>query len=400
MPFHSTVLVNRQLLPANSERRTVHLEFDITDSRITYEAGDHLAVYAENPASLVQRTIERLNIDNETLDKCFSLAKIENRGSTYFNKRTTVRSALVHLIDLHAQPRKQAIRVLAEYTDNEDEKEKLLLLASNTQEGKDYYASFVRAACRDMIDLLEYFRSVKLPLDHFLEIMPRMQPRYYSIASSSQQHPTSIHIVVAVVRYKSSTTQAEREGLCSSFLERLQPGQKAYIFLRHSNFHLPTDLSKPVIMVGPGTGIAPFVGFLQQRRAIIEKKKAQLGNGFLFFGCRRSTEDFIFEVDQRKSEEDGVVRQLFLAFSREQEHKVYVQHIMLNNKELVYDVLVKQKGYIYICGDAKYMAKDVDRALIDIVAEFCEGKTREEAQRIVEEMTSEKRYLSDVWSSN
>ena len=195
--------------------------------------------------------------------------------------------------------------------------------------------------------------------------------------------------MVAVVRFKSSLG-VEKQGICSSYLERLKPGQKAFVFVRQSSFHLPSDHSKPVIMVGPGTGLAPFAGFLQQRRWA-KQKGLPMGDAYLFFGCRKKNEDFVYEEEQVAAERDGVITKLIVAFSREQNQKVYVQHKILEHKESVWNAL-NNGGYFYICGDAKYMAKDVDRALIEIVS-TCGNKSADEAQKFLDKIASSSRYL-------
>lgn len=179
------------------------------------------------------------------------------------------------------------------------------------------------------------------------------------------------------------------------FIYIFKLGQKAYIYVRKSNFHLPDDTTKPVIMVGPGTGLAPFVGFLQQRRAL-QKKGKRLGPAHLYFGCRRREEDFIYEKDQKLALEEGAITKLELAFSREKETKDYVQHHLTKNGEEVWNML-KSGGCFYVCGDAKYMAKDVEKALLEIIQKHG-NKSKNEADEYLQMLMNNNRYLRDVWS--
>lgn len=395
-PYLSSVIVNRQLLNNCTDRSTVHVEFDIKGTRINYEAGDHLAVFAENEDSIVHAYAKRLGY-LEDMEKIFSmLPKKQKEKPPLFPKKCNVGVALKYYLDLTGIPRKKILKALSILSSDEKAKQELGVLAANTEEGKAKYKTFIKDTSRTLLDVLNMYPSVKVPLEMFLELVPRLQPRYYSIASSSKKHKESIHAVVAVVKY-TTTLGVARSGVCSSYLERLQAGQKAYIFVRTSTFHLPSDMSKPVIMVGPGTGMAPFVGFLQQRRAMMEKG-SKLGPAHMFFGCRKKNEDFIYGDDQVQAEKDGVISNLHVAFSREQNSKVYVQHKVLEYKQAIFDMFEKG-GYFYICGDAKYMAKDVDKALITVVME-CGNKTQEEAQKYMDKLSTTSRYFRDVWAPN
>jgi NADPH-ferrihemoprotein reductase len=404
-PFHAPVLVNRFLFPVehalNAERRsTVHVEFDLTGSRIKYEAGDHLAILTKNDDMLVNRHLQRLGVEDKADDYLISLMnkKDLSKGNN-FPRKVTLRTAFLYYLDLTAVAKKKALKIFAHYATDEVEKTKLNLLASNTEKGKKEYQFEIRDACKTPLDVLLEYKSVKIPLNHFAECVPRMQARYYSIASSSSADPTRVAICVAVVRYEAPNGGKKVSGLASSYLESLKPGQKVYLYVRKSTFHLPSDTSRPVIMIGPGTGFAPFAGFLQQRRAQKEKLGKTLGHSVLFFGCRHREHDYIYREELEAAHTDVVINNLQLAFSRDQGDKVYVQHRVSEQKEEIWNILNDpKKGIVYICGDAKYMAKDVEAALVRIVQE--KGNMAEKDALIyIEELSKQGRYLKDVWSA-
>jgi len=396
-PFLSTITKNVQLLKARGtdNRSTIHVDFEIKGSGIKYEAGDHLAVYPANNEKLVNQYLKKLNISDEKADAPFQLRnQKDNRLASYFPKDAmTLRIALTYYLEISELAKKKAFKIMTQYASDESERAQLKLLASNSEEGKNAYHSFVREQCRSVLDVLNYFKSVQVPIEALLEMVPKMQVRYYSIASSSQLHPDIITAVVAVVRYKTPSGE-EKEGACSSFLERMAIGQHAYIYVRQSSFHLPQDPKTPVIMVGPGTGIAPFLGFLEQRTAM-KKAGVSMGTCQLYFGCRKRSEDYIYQEEMETAEKEGVISLLDVAFSRDQNSKVYVQHRLKERSQEIYNILANG-GYFYICGDAKYMAKDVEKVLVDAIQTY--GKmTAEAAQDYLEKLGH--RYQKDVWSA-
>jgi len=378
-PLFSEVVENYELLNSDS-RSTINIEFSIKDANIFYESGDHLAVYGENKNDVIEKVLKRFRLKE---NQVISIKNKREDGKALFPKKSlTVGTALKYYIDLTGTVKKKLIKVFHEYYNselgNEDEQKLLKLLAENTIEGKKKYNEYIRDSGRTPVDLLYQFKAIEIPFDVFLEAVPKLQPRYYSIGSSSKISKDKIRLIVAVLKYKTATG-VEKTGFCSEFLRTLQKGKKCYIFLRQSTFHLPEDTTKPLLLIGPGTGFAPLMGFLEDRK-FMKKENKKLGECVLYFGCRNKKEDYIYEKEQVEALKNGYISQHYVAFSREQKDKVYVQHKILENAQKIWAAL-KDGGYIFICGDAKYMAKDVDKALLDIVRQ--EGKMSQHKQLII-----------------
>lgn len=242
---------------------------------------------------------------------------------------------------------------------------------------------------------MQEFPSAKPSLGVFFgSIAPRLQPRFYSISSSSAKHPGSIHVTCAVVREVMPTGRVH-EGVCSYWLKRAAVGTQVPIFVRRSSFKLPEDPQAAVLMVGPGTGLAPFRGFIQEREQL-QLDHQELGPTVLYFGCRNRAHDFIYEAELRAAEEAGVLTELQVAFSREGPAKDYVQHHLERNADKVYTLLKKRNTHLYLCGDAKHMAKDVHRAIVALVQQ-CGEMSGTQAEAFVKELSDTGRYLKDVW---
>lgn len=243
---------------------------------------------------------------------------------------------------------------------------------------------------RNTFGWLRKFSSAEIPDDLFLECMPRLQPRFYSIASDWRAQPNHIHICVAV----------EEGGVCTPHLASMQPGDKVPVFVRRSNFHPPRAPTTPTVMIGPGTGIAPLVGILQRKLALKAKGEV-LGPCHFFFGCRRSDEDYLYRELLEQCEAEGIITTLNVAFSRETDKKVYVQHLLAQCGQQVWDSL-KNGGNIYVCGDARRMARDVEDTLKQIIQTHGGEtmKTTQAAEDYLVMLEKRERYLKDVWSSS
>ncbi|XP_041920136.1 P450 (cytochrome) oxidoreductase b isoform X1 [Alosa sapidissima] len=397
-PFLAPVTVNRKL-NKGGDRHLMHLELDITGSKIRYESGDHVAVYPINDTTIVTKLGDILGVDLDTVISLNNLDEESNKKHP-FPCPTTYRTALTHYLDITHPPRTNVLYELAQYATDPKDQENMRKMASSSSEGKALYQSFVLDPSRNILAILEDMPSLKPPADHLCELLPRLQARYYSIASSSKVHPNSIHVCCVVVEYKTSTGRTNK-GVATNWLKSKLPtdnGHKATVpmYVRKSQFRLPFKATNPVIMIGPGTGIAPFIGFVQERGWLKEQGK-EVGETVLYYGCRHKNEDYLYQEELEEFEKTGVLTKLNVAFSRDQDQKVYVQHLIKNNKEEIWNQVHSQSAHIYICGDARNMARDVQAAFYDI-AEELGGMTHAQATDYVKKLMTKGRYSQDVWS--
>uniref|UniRef100_A0A1A9UHQ5 NADPH--cytochrome P450 reductase n=1 Tax=Glossina austeni TaxID=7395 RepID=A0A1A9UHQ5_GLOAU len=394
-PFLAPILINRELHKGGN-RSCMHIELDIEGSKMRYDAGDHVAMYPINDKDLVEKLGLLCNAD---LDLVFSLINTDTDSSKKhpFPCPTTYRTALTHYLEIAAIPRTHILKELAEYCSDENDKQFLRSMASITPEGKEKYQSWVQDACRNIVHILEDINSCKPSIDHVCELLPRLQPRYYSISSSSKLYPTKVHITAVLVQYKTPTGRLNK-GVATTYLKAKNPEEgevKVPVFIRKSQFRLPTKPEIPIVMVGPGTGVAPFRGFIQERQHLRDEGK-QVGESILYFGCRKKSEDFIYEEELEEYVEKGTLT-LKTAFSRDQEKKIYVTHLLEQDADLLWRVLGENNGHFYICGDAKNMAVDVRNILVKILK--TKGNMNEpDAVQYLKKMEAQKRYSADVWS--
>jgi len=396
-PYMAPVVANRNLHSDDSDRYCMHVELGLEESRIRYEAGDHVAIYPTNDQGLVNKIGALLNID---LDTVFTMKALDEDATkkSPFPVPTTYRAALSHYVDITALPRTHVLKELAEYTNDEGEKEKLKLMATNSDEGRNAYNEFIAKACRHITHILEDLPSCKPAIDHLLELLPRLQPRFYSISSSSKVHKDFVHVTAVVIEYETSTGRTNN-GVCTKWLQPMKPDDNANyrvpIYVRRSQFRLPNRVQTPVIMIGPGTGLAPFRGFIQER-AFQKEQGKPVGETHLYFGCRHKDKDFIYREELEKYVDEGVLN-LHTAFSRDQVEKVYVTHKLREDMDHLWEMIGKKGGHVYVCGDAKMMAKDVHNIIVEVVQKGGE-MSLEDAEKYVKKMEQQKRYSADVWS--
>ncbi len=374
-PFPAKVTESRLLNKPGSAKETRHFVVSLAGSDLQYKAGDSLGVFPTNRECDVNGILARLGA---TGDEMVSPAMLKLASPITLREALTSRLAL-------AGPTAKIVQTLAAKATDEAEKAKLNGLLA--PESKEVLKAFLEE--REYADLLAEFPSASLTGQELVDHMRKLMPRLYSIASSSKIYPTEIHLTVAVVRYQ--TNNRERAGVCSTFLaHRVQVGNTAVpVFVSNSHFGPPHDTTKDAIMVGPGTGIAPFRAFVQDRVAA-----GATGRNWVFFGDQKSATDFLYEEEWADYVAKGQTR-LDLAWSRDQAEKVYVQDRMRQNAAELW-AWISNGGYFFVCGDAKRMAKDVDTALHDIVAEQG-GMSVEQAAEYVKAMKKEKRYQRDVY---
>lgn len=394
--YLANIVVNRELHKSESGRSCRHIEIDLAEA-IRYETGDHLGIFPLNNERLVHKLISRLNADPNQV-----IAMYSNTDSvTPIVGPASLKAILSSYYDFLSQPKKPMLKALAQYTEDEDEKMKLRKLASDDPDHQEYYNQYIQHDTRTILEVLKDFSGIKVPLDVFLELLPRLQPRYFSISSSPNVAKGHVHATAAVVQFTTPTKRVH-DGVCTSWLAKQEFVEEVKnhvpVFIRKSNFYLPKLLRTPIIMIGPGTGLAPFRGFLQERhhRAVKDNVDLKSVQNILFFGCRNKEYDFIYREELEKYESEGFLT-LYTAFSRDTDKKVYVQHRILEPEisEQFYRLL-EAGAFLYICGDAKGMSKDVNNAIKKVIA--TEGKKSEkETEQYVENLRSQGRFMSDVW---
>lgn len=375
-PFLAKLVENRLLNKPGSAKETRHLVVNVAGSGLQYTTGDSLGVFPVNRPSEVEEILQRLGATG---------AELVSPAALRLSEPVPLRDALASRLAL-SKPTRKIIELLAAKVTDPAEKAKLAGLLA--LEAKDLLASFLEQ--REFVDLLAEFPSARFTPQEFVDQLRKLMPRLYSIASAPQVHPTDVHLTVAIVRYQ--TNNRDRVGVCSSFLSDRAPiGQPVVpVFVSHSHFGPPEDGSKDCIMVGPGTGIAPFRAYMQDRVAT-----GATGRNWIFFGDQRRGTDFLYEEEWQRYLAAGQLARLDTAFSRDQLLKVYVQDRMRENAAELWAWL-QGGAYFYVCGDAKRMAKDVDVALHEIVAK--EGAmTAEQAVEYVKQLKKDKRYQRDVY---
>ncbi len=394
------VSLNRELHtkdgPHPSERSTRHIEVQLPEG-VTYRAGDHLGVIAHNTEAQVKRVASHFGFDSD------SVIRIQKHGNrkTFLpvSEAVSVYRLLSNYVELQEVATRKQIKTLDEYTECPPDKVKFAALSGDDEVSVAHYKEEVLAKRKSLIDLLEEFPACELPFNVYLEMLSALRPRYYSISSSPLAQERHCSITVAVVDGSARSGHGTYQGVCSNYLLAQSQGSLTYAFVRDtgSAFRLPDDSTVPLIMVGPGTGLAPFRGFLQERAALKRQGQA-IGASLLFFGCRHPQQDFIYESELRDFEEQGVTR-LFTACSRaEGQPKTYVQNQILENKEEVWQ-LIEQGARIYVCGDASKMAPGVRQAIATIYQEKT-GADEQAAQQWLNDLTAQNRYLVDVWSAS
>ncbi|MBI5973020.1 assimilatory sulfite reductase (NADPH) flavoprotein subunit [Staphylococcus caledonicus] len=367
-PYEAEVLENINLNGQGSNKETRHIEFLLDNFGEEYEVGDCLVVLPQNDPALVDLLISTLGWDpNEQVP-------ISDEGDTL-----SLEEALTSHFEI-TKLTKPLLLNAASFFDNDELSEKT--------EDREWVQNYIEG--RDFIDLLNDFATTELQPENLYQLLRKLPPREYSISSSYQALPDEVHITVGAVRY--NTHGRDRSGVCSvQFAERIQPGDTVPIYLkRNPNFKFPTEGDTPVIMIGPGTGVAPFRAYMQER-----EEHGFKGNTWLFFGDQHFTTDFLYQTEWQEWLKDGVLGKMDVAFSRDTDEKVYVQHRIAEHSE-EFNQWLQNGASIYICGDEKHMAKDVHQAIRNVLIKE-QNLSEEEAEDYLKQMKKDKRYQRDVY---
>ena len=363
-PFPATLLDNIVLNGRGSDKETRHLELSLEGSGLSYEPGDALGIYPANAPDVVEVLLQTLHFEGREPVCCDG-------------KDCALYDALFRHYEITTMTRP----VMQKYASLAGNR-KLEQLLDDPQQLNDYLHG------RELIDLVADFPAGHLTPQAFIDCLRKLPPRLYSIASSLKRHPGEAHITVAVVRYQAHGRQ--RKGVGSTFLaDRIGEGAAVPVYIDHNtNFKLPADPSAPIIMIGPGTGIAPFRAFIEEREAV-----GAPGKNWLFFGDQHFETDFLYQAEWLNYLKSGALTRMNVAFSRDQPQKRYVQHLLVEHGRELYDWL-QQGAYFYVCGDGKRMAHDVHRALLEIVGAETGS---DNAEDYVAKLQKEKRYQRDVY---
>lgn len=396
------VVANQELLQEviPGSRSTRFIAFNLTNTDLQYETGDHVAVHPCNPPELVQRLCDRLNLNPASY---FTAQYVTSSGESLEDRPpiavpNTVHQVLSEDLDLALrEPFTELLAYLYSTVQNPQEKHRLETWLEILRQGEDHPDSVtLKKTITDnfmsVVDLFDEFPCAPIELAALLELLPKQKPRLYSISSCPLLHPRQIQITVGVLQIKTDAGKV-RQGLCSNYLAGLQPGSSVRIGVRTSAFRPPADSLAPILMVGPGTGVSPLIAFLQHREAL-QNLGVPLGEAGLYFGCRNQN-DFLYQEQLQTWHERGVLTELNVAFSRLGEQKQYVQNLMEQQPEKVWQILSHPQCHYYVCGDAK-MADDVFAVMMAIAKKH--GKlTHTEMVEFFDRMKQEKRFFTDVW---
>ena len=376
-----------------SQRSTRHIEVQLPPG-ITYRVGDHLSVVPRNDPALVDAVARRFGfLPSDQIRLAVAQGR---RAQLPVNEPVSVGRLLADFVELQQVATRKQIQIMSEHTRCPVTKPKLLAYVGDDAVSAEHYRADILGKRKSVFDLLEEHPACELPLHAYLEMLSLLAPRYYSISSSPSVDGSRCSITVGVVEDTANSGRGIYKGVCSNYLASRRAGETIHATVRETKagFRLPDDASVPIIMIGPGTGLAPFRGFLQERAAL-KASGTKLGPGMLFFGCRHPEQDYLY-ADELKSFEASGVAELHTAFSRAEGPKTYVQNLVSAQKERVWS-LIEQGAIIYVCGDGGKMEPDVKAALVAIHRERT-GSDADGGQRWIDDLGTKNRYVLDVWA--
>ncbi|KAF9768371.1 hypothetical protein IL306_014340 [Fusarium sp. DS 682] len=413
-PYIAQIIESREAF-TSKDRNCIHMEIDLGDSSLSYETGDHVAIWPTNSEDQVNQLLDILGLA-EKKDKVISIVSRESTAKSPVPTPTTYATALRYYLEIAGPVSREFVNIIAAFAPTETAKAEATKLGGD----KVYFRSKISQPCLTLAQVLSILSDgrpwTKVPFSAVVEGLSKLQPRYYSISSSSLVQPSVVSITAAVESAQIQGRPDIFKGVATNYLLSLKQGQhqepqsqeyltdgprekysgfKVPVHLRKSNFKLPKDASRPVIMIGPGTGVAPFRGFVQEQAAL-KKQGKNVGKSLLFFGCRRRDEDYLYVSEWQEHKDTlGDSFDIHVAFSRETKQKVYVQHLIKTHAKEVID-MIENGAIVYVCGDAKHMARDVNSTLVSIWAEQ-RNISVESATEKVKALRDNARYQEDIW---
>jgi NADPH-ferrihemoprotein reductase len=409
--FDCPVTLVRELRNKDDPGSTIHVEIDISlarhlgtspstanNSPLTYTTADNLAVLPVNESSVVEHVAKRLGYD---LDAIFSVQASPNHEwhGAPFPMPCTVRECLTRYCDLTSPPRRSDLKLLASYCVPDSVEQKALSRMAS-KEGRAEYKEKILDGYVGLVEILNLCPTIHMPLEHFLSYVSPIQARYYTISSSNLVHPKSVHLTVSVTQHERKNGSIFK-GLCSSHLADFKKKETACrqtvrVFNRPSTFRLPKDSSRPIIMIGPGTGLAPMRALLQERWYQKTSLKMNVGANILYFGCKKESHDFIYKEELESFIQGGILDHLRVAFSREKAEKVYVQHLLKQHDDETWNYLEKEGAFLYICGGVK-MGHDVCETLTEIISS--KGKmSLDDGKAYLSRLSDQGRFVQELWA--
>ncbi|KAF1993597.1 NADPH-cytochrome P450 reductase [Amniculicola lignicola CBS 123094] len=418
-PFIAPITESTELFTVK-DRNCLHMDISIAGSNLSYTTGDHIAIWPNNPGKEVDRFLSILGLASKR-NTVVAVKGLDPTAKVPFPSPTTYDAIARFHMEICAPVSRQLVSAIAQFAPNDDVKAEMAKLGSD----KDYFHAKVTERNLNLAQLFDILTKgepwTQIPFSLMIEGLLKLQPRYYSISSSSLVQKDKISITAVVESISKPGAPHILKGVTTNYLLALKQkqhgdpdpdphglnyaitgprnkydGVHVPVHVRHSNFKLPSDPSKPIVMVGPGTGVAPFRGFVQERAAQA-KAGQKVGKTILFFGCRRKQEDYIYAEEWEQYKNDlGDSFEMHTAFSRDGPDKVYVQHLIEKHADDV-NKLLDQKAYFYVCGDAANMAHDVNNLLGKLIASH-RNVSAEKGKEIVKAMKASNQYQEDVWS--
>lgn len=391
--YMANVISNERLTPPTHFQDVRLLTFDLSGSNICYKPGDVLMIHPQN---ISQEVDEFLRIMNIQPDKCFTITT-NDEDISYplpLPSPCSIRYLVTHYFDIQSVPRRSFFELLSLFADDEMEREKLEEFC--TPEGQEELYSYCNRVKRNITEVLADFpfAASKIPFSYLFDLIPPLQPRAFSIASCQQAHSDQVQILMAVVNYKTKLHKP-RKGVCTTWLSSLDPKHEPVqipVWVAPGTIIFPPSPNSHIIMIGPGTGCAPFRAYIEEQINFSEEPCRLM----LFFGCRSETSDFFFHREWQPLVDNGKLM-LFSAFSRDQDHKIYVQHKIKEQAQLVWTWLDVHKAWVFIAGNAKRMPSDVLESL-KYVCSQAGGLSNEQTEKYLQDMEAKKRLQLETWA--